>query len=88
MLLCPPTAKSLKALGGLHGYKKIDIGRYIEDMLGLLKDDVNLYYDYAIRDSEIVVKHINEMGQRYFDLGKIGVPLTVTSLSKEYILNY
>jgi hypothetical protein len=88
MLLSPDGGKSLKSVGNIHGFPKIDIGGYITDMLGLLKNDVSLFYDYAIRDSEIVVKHINEMGKRYFDLGKIGVPLTVTSLSKEYILKY
>jgi hypothetical protein len=49
-----------------------------------LVDDPELFKRYAIQDSKITLKHINEMGKRYFELGKVGVPLTVTSIAKEF----
>jgi hypothetical protein len=71
----------------MHGeeFHKIDLKDYRGRMFDLLVDKPELFRDYAIQDSVITLKHINEMGKRYFKLGKIGVPLTVTSLTKLFI---
>lgn len=88
MLLAPPNSKSLKAVGRMlgEGFHKIELHKYRGDMLALLRDDFELFNAYAIQDSRIVVKYINKMSSRYFKLGKIGVPLTVSAISKEFIL--
>jgi hypothetical protein len=88
MQLAHEKGKSLESIGKIHGdsFYKIKFGGYRGKMRALIKDDLNLFKEYAILDSKIVVKHINEMGKRYFMLGKIGVPLTVSAMSKEYIL--
>lgn len=73
----------------MHGeeFHKIDLRGYRGRMLDLLVENPILFKAYAIQDSKITLKHINEMSKRYFTLGKIGVPLTLSAMSKEYIFN-
>jgi hypothetical protein len=86
ILLSPPNSQSLKAIGKMHGkeFLKMDLKEYRGRMFDLLVDNPELFKAYAVQDSRITLKHINEMGKRYFMLGKIGVPLTITSLVKEF----
>jgi hypothetical protein len=87
MLLAPGSKKSLAALGEIYGaeFRKIDLGKYRGKMDQLLKDDKKLFEEYAIQDSLITLKHVNEMTDFYFNLGKVGVPLTLSSISQQYV---
>lgn len=90
-LLAPAGKKSLSSIGDLYEeeYKKISIPKeYKSDMEKLLKDHPLLFEEYAIRDSEITLKHANEMEIFNHKVKKLGVPLTLSSIGKEYVLNH
>lgn len=88
ILIAPMGAKSLAAVGSIYGpeYHKIDIGNYRTRMSDLLRDDKALFERYAIMDSRITLKHARRMERYYFTLGKLGVPLTISGISKAYVL--
>jgi hypothetical protein len=88
VLIAPMGAKSLAAVGQIYGpdYHKVDIGHYRTRMSDLLRDNKNLFEKYAIMDSKITLKHARSMEEFYFTLGKIGVPLTISGISKAYVL--
>jgi hypothetical protein len=88
-LLAPQGKRALAELGKMYGekYKKVDLPvKYKGQMELLLKDDPKLFEDYAIQDSIISLKHANEMEKFNMGLGKIGVPITLSSLGKQYVL--
>lgn len=88
MLLDNP--KSLKKLGEELGFKKIQIGDKILNMKKFLVEDIDSYYNYAVRDSEITL----ELAERYYskELFDDNFILTVASqsakLGKKLIMNY
>lgn len=89
ILIAPMGAKSLAAIGAIYGeaYHKINIDDYRQgNMSVLLKENKDLFERYAMRDSEITLKHASMMEEFYFDLGKVGVPLTISGISKAYVL--
>lgn len=89
MLLAPGPSKSLKEIGKIYGgdFLKIDLKNDIGNMKALLAKDPKKFKEYAIRDSLITLKHINTMEEFNFTLFKIGVPQTLSSISKSYIEN-
>lgn len=88
ILIAPMGAKSLAAVGSIYGpeYNKIDIGDYRKHMSDLLRDDKALFEKYAIMDSLITLKHARRMEKYYFSLGRLGVPLTISGISKAYVV--
>jgi hypothetical protein len=88
MLLDNP--KSLKKLGQELGFKKISIGDKIKNMKKFLNEDIDKYYNYAIRDSEITL----ELAENYYskELFDDNFILTVASqsskLGKKLIMNH
>lgn len=83
MLLDSP--KSLRKLGDELGFKKIFIGDYIEKMDKFMNDDLDSFYDYSIRDSEITLEladnyYADELFSGYF-------PVTLSSLGAKYAKN-
>jgi hypothetical protein len=88
ILIAPAGAKSLAAVGQIYGteYHKIDIGNYRKRMSVLLREDKNLFEEYALMDSKITYKHAVSMEEFYFTLGKTGVPLTISGISKAYVI--
>jgi hypothetical protein len=91
-LLAPGGKKSLKEIGKIHSvfednFSKIHLGEYRTRMKDLLREDPELFEKYAVQDVLIVLKHVNEMVNTYFNLGRIGLPLTLTAVSTAYILN-
>jgi len=88
MLLDNP--KSLKKMGQELGFKKINIGDKILNMKKFLDEDIDNYYNYAIRDSEITL----ELAERYYskELFDDNFILTVASqsakLAKKLIMNH
>lgn len=90
-LLAPGGKKSLASIGSMYGddFNKVVLPSvYRGDMLRLKEEDPNLFKDYAIQDSLITLKHINTMEDFMIDDNKVAVPLTLSSLSRNYILNY
>jgi len=89
ILLSPPGSKSLKAVGDIYGkgYEKKDIGNYRSGkMRDLLKENKELFDEYALQDAVITLKHTVSMEQFYHQTGKIGVPLTLSGISNSYVL--
>ena len=89
-LLAPMGRKSLEKVGDIYGtdFQKIKIPNDYKRKMGkLLLDDKELFDKYAIQDSVITLKHANSMEDFNISLNKTGVPLTLSSLGKIYVLN-
>jgi hypothetical protein len=89
ILLSPPGSQSLKAVGDIYGkgYEKKDIGNYRSGkMKDLLKENKELFDEYALQDAVITLKHTVSMEQFYHQTGKIGVPLTLSGISNSYVI--
>lgn len=90
ILISPAKAKSLKAIGKIYGseFHKIDIGEFRQNgMKQLLQSDRERFIEYAIKDSQITLKHMNQMEEFYLTTGRTGVPLTLSGVGKAYVLN-
>lgn len=89
-LLAPQGFKSLKSVGSMYegDFSKIDLpGEYRGNMDKLLEDNPKLFEEYAIQDSIITLKHANTMEDFSIkETNKAGVPLTLSSLGRDYIL--
>nr|ALO50159.1 ORF1 [Pleospora typhicola] len=88
VLLAPAGVKSLAGVGSIYGdeFKKIDIGHYRGKMRELLEYNKDLFEKYAIQDSIITLKHASSMEDFYLSVNKIGVPLTLSSIGKSYVV--
>lgn len=89
MLLAPAGNRSLASIGKLYGEEFNKIELTIEEkqnMHLLLKRDKIRFEEYAKLDAVITLKHSNAMEDFNFTLNKIGVPLTLSSLGKDYVL--
>jgi len=78
----------LGAVGKIYGpdYHKIDIGHYRNGNMGaLLNENKPLFEEYGIRDAVITLKHSTSMEEFYTTIGKMGVPLTLSGISKAYV---
>jgi hypothetical protein len=86
-MLLSPSGKGLADIGRIYGgeFSKIDLGEYRGRMKDLLKDNKELFVEYALRDSLITLKHLNEMEKFYMSFDQLGVPLTLSSISKAYV---
>ena len=89
MLLAPGSKKSLAAIGSLYDKKlnKIQIYDRIKNMKLFLKEEPVLFEEYAIQDSVITLIHACFMEDFNFRIGSVGIPLTLSTLSRNYILN-
>lgn len=93
MLLAPGGKKSLALIGSLYNetigkdFGKINIGDKINNMEKYLKDDYEGFKNYAIQDAVICLIHAMFMEKFNFDLGLIGIPLSLSALSAAYIKN-
>ena len=88
-LALSPGGTSLAALGELHNLPKIELPRgAIAKMDQLLKDDPDLFEQYAIRDAEIAALHVGVMTEfaRQEGTGE-GPPLTIGSIATAYVEN-
>lgn len=88
ILIAPAGAKSLAGIGNIYGpeYKKIDLDSYRGRMFDLLKDDPKKFEEYSIQDAIITLKHSNSMEDFYYKVDKIGVPLTLSTIGKCYVV--
>jgi len=81
----------LAKIGQLYGekYHKKDIGSYRKGKISaLLKENKDLFMEYALQDSKITLKHVNSMEEFYVTVGMTGVPLTLSGVGKAYVKQY
>jgi hypothetical protein len=90
MLLAPGSKKSLEAIGQMYGnLEKVKIPLYYKDKMDkLLVDDPVLFKKYAMQDSMITLIHGCFMEVFYNKIGGIGIPLTLSGLSSNYIKHF
>lgn len=88
MLLAPGSGKALADIGKIYGeeFKKIDLKGYRGRMKALKEEDPKLFEEYAMRDALITLKHIIAMEEFNEGLNRTGVPLTLSSISKAYVM--
>lgn len=92
MLLAPANSRSLDAIGKLYDsesggvYSKKEIPfEYLTQMSRYVKEDKDAFEQYAMRDALIVLKHATEMETFNFTLNKTGVPVTLSSMGKNFV---
>ena len=88
MLLAPGPSKGLAAIGRLYGgvLTKLEISKEdLEDMKGFLARDKELFTEYALRDAIISLIHAAWMEDFNFSLGSIGIPLSLSTLGRNYV---
>ena len=85
--LISPGKKSLEAVSSLYdGIEKVKIDRrYLTNMQLLRKDDPELFRRYALQDSLISLLHGCYMEEFNHKLGGVGIPVTLSILSSNYI---
>jgi hypothetical protein len=88
ILLALAESKSLAAIGSIYKVDKITLPKELKDKMDvLLEKDKQLFIDYALREAEIILIHANAMEDFNFGLNNIGVPVTIPSLTRKFILN-
>src|SRR5207237_4855621 len=88
ILLSSAAARSLEKVAAPHKLKKNDVSLdYKQDMRKLLKDNCNLFKDYAMQDSLITLIHGMFMNDFNFKLGSISLLVTLGSIANTYIKN-
>jgi len=88
LLLASATARSLGALAFSYGLQKVSLEtRYVEDMSLLLKENYELFKEYAMTDSLITLIHTLFINDFSFKLGSLSIPNTLGTLSSTYIKN-
>jgi hypothetical protein len=90
MLLAPGSRKSLDAIGKMYNnLGKIDISKeYKSNMSKLLVDNPSLFKEYAMQDAVIALIHGCYMDTFFNRIGGLGVPLTLSTLSSNYIKEF
>ena len=93
-LLTPAAGgKGLAALGKLYSeeledYKKIEVTKDdIEHMDEFLLRDPKAFEAYAIRDTLIPLKHAVTLESVNFDIKRIGIPITLSSMGRALVLD-
>jgi len=88
LLLASASARSLGALAFSYGLQKVSLEtRYVEDMSLLLKENYELFKEYAMTDSLITLIHTLFINDFSFKLGSLTIPNTLGTLSSTYIKN-
>jgi hypothetical protein len=88
MLLAPAGNRSLESLGKLYSCNKLEISIFEKENMNifLVKDRVR-FEEYALQDAIITLKHAIAMEDFNIQLNCIGVPITLASLGRKYVLN-
>jgi len=88
MLLSPASNRSLDDIGKLYNFHKIQLSDYkINHMDELLLLNSKKFEEYAIRDSLITLKHAEWMENFNFQITGIGIPTTLSSIRRNYVLD-
>ncbi len=94
MLLTPQATKSLRGIGDLVGFPKLQLDpdpkkhqQLIENMDVVRRERWDIYRDYALMDATICVRYIERIIQQYEAVtGKKKVPVTLTSIGVDLLL--
>lgn len=91
-MLLAPAGKGLDSIGGLYSldgdYTKIEVSDTDKaKMSGFLSRDKERFEQYAIRDAVIVLKHSVAMEEFNILVKQLGVPLTLSSLGRNYVFD-
>jgi len=92
-VLSPGGCSSLESLGKLYSNESTDLSKKInskEDlnqMSKFLERDREAFIEYAVRDAVITLKHAISMEQFNFGIKLLGVPVTFSSLGRNYVLH-
>jgi len=87
-LLAPGGKKSLDFIGSMYNLAKINIGDNIERMDEFLKKEPKRFKEYAMRDALITLIHGCFMEYFYLKIGEIGIPTTLSKISRVFINKY
>jgi hypothetical protein len=81
MLLAPGGRKSLASIGAIYGFPKLELSQaQYENMSKLLKENPELFKEYALRDAVISLIHAQRLEDAHFKLHKASIPLTLSLL--------
>lgn len=91
MLLTPGSLKSLDSVGKLYesegGYNKIEIPLADKQkMSSFLERDKVGFEEYALIDAKIVLRHANAMEMFNFSNKQLGIPITLSSLGRNFVI--
>ena len=91
-LLAPGGYSSLKRIGELYDtegdFTKREISpQDLQKMSNLLERDRQAFEDYAIQDAVITLKHALAMEKFNMSIKQIGIPLTLSSMGRNYVFN-
>jgi hypothetical protein len=91
MLLAPATSRSLDSIGKLYesegGVQKKELPLEYQSCISeFLKTDKEAFEQYAMNDALIVLKHSTAMEVFNFSLKKLGIPITLASMGKNFVL--
>ena len=92
ILLAPAGASSLGKLGKLYeeegDFTKREISSSdISNMRAFLERDPKMFEEYAIQDAVISLKHALAMEDFNFKIKQLGVPVTLSSVGKNYVFD-
>jgi hypothetical protein len=90
-LLAPSNSKSLASIGKLYesegGFRKIVIPQaYKDKMSDFLMNDKSGFEEYARIDAIIALKHSLAMEKFNFSIKQLGVPITISALGRNFVL--
>ena len=91
--LAPAGARSLKDLGEILNFEKIQLAtteqeslKIKKNMKGLMESNWELFKKYAIRDAEVCTRYAAEMIYQYYDqTNNFKLPLTLTSIGVDLL---
>src|SRR5258705_12253398 len=87
MLLAPAGNRSLEALGKLYNFPKIEISKKDKkNMEDFLKKERGKFKKNAQQNAEITLKHTLLMEDFNIQLKNLGVPITLSSLGRKYVI--
>jgi hypothetical protein len=89
-LLAPAGKSSLEQLGELYisegDFTKRSVSNEDKSqMSAFLKRDKTAFEEYSIQDVKITLKHATEMERFNMSIQQLGVPLTLSSIGKNYV---
>jgi hypothetical protein len=91
ILLAPGGYGSLSKIGKLYqnegDFAKREVSQAdISDMKSFLKKDKIAFEEYAVQDAIITLKHATAMEKFNMSVKQVGIPLTLSSIGRNYVL--
>lgn len=92
ILLAPAGKNGLGSIGELYSltgdYSKVDVFDVDKSKMSeFLSADKEMFEKYAVRDALIVLKHSVAMEQFNFGVKQLGIPLTLSSMGRNYVFD-